>query len=133
MKYTITLLIVAIACMFQGCDGKKVSSDKAEQNMAIAKANATRNAKLFIANDPRYAQYGVVSNGDSSINEKCPNGDGWATIQLISPDNTETVELKCSSTSLARGCLTTDEFKKRPDYIDRQCNPETPDLKPLVE
>ncbi len=133
MKHSIYILLVAICCMFVGCDDKKVSDQKADEIAVIAKDNSVRNAKLYIALDPRVSTWGVIPNGDSSITAACPTGDGWATITLVAPDNVQTRKLKCSTNSIAKGCLLEEEFKKKTEFSDGSCNSKMPEIRKLVE
>jgi hypothetical protein len=43
----------------------------------------------------------------------CPQGDGWASIDFMAKDMRMTYSVKCSTVSLALGCMTGDDFKKK--------------------
>lgn len=110
MKYiTLFLVLLIVGCGQQ----KDVSFDTLEQARSQAKDNATFNAQAYRQSDPRIQQFGIISNGDSTQDNGCPQGDGWATVKLVSKDNTQTINLKCSTVSASVGCMFADEFKTK--------------------
>lgn len=96
-----------------GC-GSKVSTSTTEDARLQAKANALFNVQKFLSDDPRYRGSDVVTRGDSTINEKCPQGDGWASVTLLNRETKQTSqELKCSTHSIGIGCMTLEDFEKK--------------------
>lgn len=119
-------LVLAVMSLF-GC-GKpdNVSFDTLEQAKSIARDNALFNAQRYRAENPQFADWKAVSNGDSSQMPDCPQGDGWATLKLFSPDASKTASLKCSTVSGATGCLLDAEFRTKPFASqDNHCQPTT--------
>lgn len=119
------LLVTAIMAAFTACSGKKeVSFDTLEEAKTTARANALWNAQSFRASNVLYQNHDLVSNGDSTQMPDCPQGDGWATLQLVPKDKNPAgiVGLKCSTVSGATGCLVDAEFKTKPfANQDKQC------------
>jgi hypothetical protein len=118
-------MIIAGLLALAACSNDNVSVDTLEEQKAMARDNATFNASLFRSEDPRYANYKIVPNGDSTQVPNCPQGDGWATITLLGPNN-EAVKIKCSTYSKSTGCLLDSEFAKK-SYAadDGKCQPTT--------
>lgn len=120
------ILIVAVAmAAFTACSGKKdVSFETLEQARAQARKNSLWNAQTFRAGNALFKDHDIVSNGDSTQMPDCPQGDGWATLQLVSPDKKMVLGLKCSTVSGALGCLLDSEFKSKPfANQDKSCQP----------
>lgn len=120
MALSVVLAVVA-------CGGQKdVSFDSLEEAKGTARDNALFNAQRFRAEQPQFQAWKAVSNGDSSQMPNCPQGDGWATLKLFSPNATSSVALKCSTVSGNTGCLLDDEFKTKPFASqDGHCQPTT--------
>lgn len=112
--------IFAVLAMFAtlaltACTPKEVSFDTLETARKQAKENAEYNAKAWRAQTPAYAQLGIISRGDSTQSPKCPQGDGWATIDLVNPNNPgQKLTLKCSTVSDSVGCREANDFKASP-------------------
>lgn len=121
--FSIFVLVFGLTMLYS-C-GKEASVDEVEQARNIAKDNAVFNGKQYRSQDPRLADFQLIPNGDSSIQPNCPMGDGWATIELVGPDQ-RSVKLKCSTNSRATGCLLASEFVKKSEYSDGQCNSKMP-------
>lgn len=133
MNSPVTILIVAIAFMSVGCSGKQISDEEAQKIAQIAKQNGALNAKSYIEQNPVYSEWGIVPDTDSTISVTCPNGDGWVTITLVSPDNYNTKKLICSSYSSDKGCLLADEFRKKTEYNDGDCDSTLPAIQQIAE
>ena len=115
MRILIAVLVLA------GCSSPEVWFSTVEDARAQAKDNAAQNAQLFRASnaDPKC---GIYSRGDSTISNVCPNGDGWASIDLKCPDGVR--KLKCSTVSVALGCMAEDDFKSKSYATDEgKCQP----------
>jgi hypothetical protein len=109
------ILVAVLAAALAGCGQKQdVSFATLEEAKTTARDNALFNAQRFRAENPDVKSWSAVSNGDSSQMHNCPQGDGWATLKLFSPDVTKTIALKCSTVSNATGCLRDEDFKSKP-------------------
>lgn len=124
MKKLFSIALIALVSLLAACGKKEVSFDTLEEAKTTARANALWNAQSFRASNVLYQDYDLISNGDSTQMPDCPQGDGWATLQLVpkSKDPKATIGLKCSTVSGATGCLTDTEFKTKPfANQDKQC------------
>ena len=103
----------------------KYTFQEIELNRRTAKENAVHNANVFRANSPLYGDWGLINFGDSTINFDCASGDGWATLELVSPDKKVREKIKCSTVSDSIGCLEDKQFKKKAKLSseDGKCNP----------
>jgi hypothetical protein len=99
--------IVLTCAALVGCKSDEVSFDTLETARAQAKENAEFNARGWRTQAPAYADLGLISRGDSTQSAKCPQGDGWASLDLVKKDTAQVVvKLKCSTVSGAIGCRT---------------------------
>ena len=122
----ITASILVSALILTACGSKDVSFNTLEEAKQTARDNALFNAQRYRAENPPVQDWTAVSNGDSSQMPDCPQGDGWATLKLFSPDRNKVVALKCSTVSSATGCLMDSEFKSKPFASqDGHCQPTT--------
>ena len=120
--------IGAMAGMLCGCPGaKKVGFDTVEQARTQARENAQLVAQNWRANNQMYAKFHLYMRGDSTISPKCPQGDGWATVDLRDDQGRTEKKLKCSTVSMSIGCLESNDFKTK-SYAseDGRCNPDLP-------
>lgn len=133
MKSLFISFIVGILLLMTGCSKPaEVSFDTLEQARSQASENATFNAQIF--RGAEHSGWAVISASDSSQTKSCPQGDGWATLSLINPDKTETVSLKCSTASLALGCMLDSTFKTKSfNTDDGHCSTEVPFPLPKIE
>lgn len=118
------IAIIAIAASLAACN-EKVSFDTLETARTQGKANAEFNAQMFRSNNPAFANAAIVSQTDSSMTPECPQGDGWASVKMISKENPNIqVGLKCSTVSGSVGCMTDADFSKK-SYAgdDGRCQP----------
>jgi hypothetical protein len=110
-----TLIAIAAIVALAACGNKEVGFDTLETARKQAKENAEFNAKSWRAQTPTYAQLSIISRGDSTQAPACPQGDGWATIDLVDPNNpNRKVTLKCSTVSDSVGCRENADFKASP-------------------
>jgi hypothetical protein len=109
------------------CTDSKVSFDTAEDARRQARENASITARDF-RSGAGLVDLDIVMRGDSTIDVRCPQGDGWASVDLIDRNKGETIKLKCSTVSLGIGCLTEADFKKRTNYAnqDGSCSNDIP-------
>lgn len=122
MKKFLALLLLTVSCT-----ESKVSFDTAEDARRQARENATITAREY-RSGAALTDFDIVMRGDSTIDVRCPQGDGWASVDLVNRDRGETIKLKCSTVSLGIGCLTDTDFKKRTNYDkqDGNCNRDIP-------
>lgn len=82
-----------------------------EDARGTAKENAKWNAQKW--RSQLYPSWDIVGRGDSTQTPECPQGDGWASIDLVSPEKNRIIKLKCSTVSSNIGCLEQDDFKSK--------------------
>jgi hypothetical protein len=119
------LALIIISVAMGGCGSKEVGYDTLEQAMTVAKENAAWNAQKWRQENPTFGDLGIMSRGDSSQTNKCPQGDGWATVDMLNKQTNATAfQLKCSTSSAARGCWLAKEFPTKP-FSDQEghCQP----------
>lgn len=121
------LLLIALAAFaLAACGKKEVAFDTLEDARAQARANGLWNAKMYVAENPRFDNHSVVSHGDSSQTPDCPQGDGWATVSIMKVEGKviEKFVAKCSTVSGTVGCYLEADFKKKP-YANEEgsCQP----------
>ena len=85
-----------------------------EQQRVTAQENSKVNARLFQqAHKQFYGAY-ISTDVDFSINSKCVNGDGWASVELVDEmDGKIVAQLMCSTISKSLGCELETEFNER--------------------
>lgn len=115
----IGILVAAVAALvLVGCgkEVEKVSFNTLEDARAQARLNAEFNAAAYRAENPRFTDHKIVSHGDSTQSPECPQGDGWATVSIMSVNGKEVDKftVKCSTVSAALGCYLENDFKKKP-------------------
>lgn len=128
-----TLVLAAIAALtLAACDKPDVGFETLETARSQARTNAEFNAKKWRADTKLYADANLVVKGDSSQTPKCPQGDGWASMELLNATGQKITGLKCSTVSLSVGCRADADFKSSP-YAneDGQCQPTTKVPHPL--
>jgi hypothetical protein len=111
-----------------GCGKEKVSFNTLEDARGTARANAEWNAATWRAQT--HAGYDIVSRGDSTQTPECPQGDGWASIDLIHPNKRDKVSLVCSTVSGNIGCLEKEDFKSK-KYSNENNNCQSTDKVPF--
>lgn len=122
-----TIVMVSVVMALAACSDKKVGFETLETAREQARDNAIWNAQRFRSTDPRFEGSDIVSRGDSTQDFDCPQGDGWASITFIWKDTNRAVGLKCSTVSVALGCMTDSDFKaKRYAQEDGHCNTNLP-------
>lgn len=119
------LFVILFVFGLFSCEQKKASWETQEDARRVAKENAEFNAKQY--RKEHRPGWRIVNRGDSSIKPECPQGDGWVSVDLVSPKNGNKIQLKCSSVSEVTGCLAKKDFDKR-DYAEQDgtCNKEIP-------
>ena len=123
-----TLVAVVTAALMTGCGDKEVSFDTLETQRSIANDNSRYNAQKWRA-DNGFEALNILSRGDSTQQAACPQGDGWASVDLIDPRTKQPqVKLKCSTVSGNLGCYIDSDFKARAVLAKQEnsCNSEIP-------
>lgn len=122
------LTAVLSAFLIVACSGEKVSFDTLETQRAIANDNSRYNAQKWRAENG-FEALNILARGDSTQQANCPQGDGWASVDLIDAKTKQPVtKLKCSTVSGNLGCYKDEDFKAR-SVLARQentCNAEIP-------
>jgi len=121
MRILSLLLLVA-------CGGSGPVAGPAELDMALktARENALYNAKLWRSQNALYSGYDIMARGDSSQTPDCPQGDGWATMELVDINSKAKITIKCSTWSSGKGCIDSAHFKETADAMtDKICQPIT--------
>lgn len=99
-----------------------VSFAALEEARGAARENALYNARRW--RSALYPHHEILSRGDSTQAPDCPQGDGWATIDLYDRSRKLAVQLKCSTVSPHIGCLEISDFRSRPyAHEDGTCQP----------
>jgi hypothetical protein len=102
----LALAMAALTLTLAAC-GDKVSQNTLDTDSATARSNAEYSARVWRKQVPAYAELSMISRGDSTQSRTCPQGDGWASIDLVDPaTGNPKVKLKCSTTSPSIGCRT---------------------------
>jgi len=121
MKKIFTLALIA---SLAACGKEDVSFNTLETARQQARENAEFNAQVFRSSMPGGGDLKIVSRGDSTQEPTCPQGDGWATIDILGADGAKHAKLKCSTVSNAVGCRTDADFKESPYASeDGKCAP----------
>lgn len=108
------LTIAIISAALAGCKSDEVSFASLEEAKGTARDNAMFNAQMYRQSNILYSGWDIVGRGDSSQTNACPQGDGWATIEFVSPQKDRVVKAKCSTVSGNTGCLEDSSFKTKP-------------------
>jgi hypothetical protein len=124
-KYHLVLLPLFV--FNPACTKQKVSFDTAEEARKIARENSGILARQYRA-EAKLEDFDLMLRGDSTITNECPQGDGWASIDLVNRKTDEKIKLKCSTVSAGMGCLRDEDFKQRAEYANQEgrCNSEIP-------
>lgn len=116
MKLAITSIIIAAA--LTACGKDEVSFNSLEEAKGTARENAMFNAQRYRQENVLYKGWDIIGRGDSTQDNKCPQGDGWATMEFVNPEKTKLIKVKCSTVSGNTGCLEDSDFKAKPFAAD---------------
>jgi hypothetical protein len=114
MKKTLLILSLLAAAMLTACGQSDVSFATLEEAKQTARENSLWNAQRYRQENVLFKGWDIISRGDSSQMPNCPQGDGWATLEFVSPAKDRLVKVKCSTVSGATGCLEDADFKSKP-------------------
>lgn len=121
MKLTLTAALAATLVLV-ACGDQGVSFETLETQRAVANAQAWRA-------ENGHEKLGILTRGDSTQQAKCPQGDGWASVDLTDPNTKQpAISLKCSTVSANVGCIRAEDFKARAVLArqENSCNAEIP-------
>lgn len=130
----LTLIILGLLVAFAvgaavGCTDNEVSFNTAEDARKQAREQAATLAQEYRAVQG-LTEFKIDARGDSTIDRTCPQGDGWASVDLkaATAGDMRVIKLKCSTVSAGMGCMTEEDFKKRANYANQEgrCNSEIP-------
>lgn len=126
MKKLLVLSTLVSTILLTACNDKvQVSFQDLEDAKGTARENAMFNAQRYRQENVLFKGWDIVGRGDSTQSNSCPQGDGWATMDFISPDKTQLVKVKCSTVSGNTGCLEDKDFKTKSfSSEDGACAPE---------
>jgi hypothetical protein len=126
LKFSLLLASAAMAiAVLSGCGSKEESPAALETAREVANANSKFNATKW-RGDNGFAEASILTRGDSTQQPKCPQGDGWASIDLLDPQTKKQVlALKCSTYSTNVGCVIDKDFKARPQLANQEGNCST--------
>jgi hypothetical protein len=129
------ILAVLCALFLAACGEEKVSFDTLELQRSVANDNARYNAQKWRAENG-FETLNILGRGDSTQQANCPQGDGWASVDLIDPKTKAAqVQLTCSTVSGAVGCYKAEDFKGRTvlSTQENRCNAEIPKTLKKIE
>ena len=112
------LLIASVAALVTACGKNEVSFNSLEEAKGTARENAMWNAQKYRQENVLLKGWDIISRGDSTQENACPQGDGWATMEFVNPDKNRIVKVKCSTVSANTGCLEDADFKSKPFASD---------------
>jgi hypothetical protein len=120
-------LLAMSACNQEPPKAPEVSYNTLEDAKGTARANALFNAQSYRTQNVFLKDHAIIPRGDSTQDYPCPQGDGWATMEFVSPDKTKVVKVKCSTVSANTGCLEDLDFKTKSFATeDGKCNARIP-------
>ncbi len=117
MKRILIASAVIAATMLTACgkqEVQEVSFASLEEAKGTARENALFNAQMYRQSNILYKGWDLIGRGDSTQSNSCPQGDGWATMELVNPEKTKLIKAKCSTVSSNTGCLDDADFKTKP-------------------
>jgi hypothetical protein len=122
MKHTIAIITAALTLV--ACGKHEVSFSSLEEAKGTARENAMWNAQRYRQENVLYKGWDIIGRGDSTQDNACPQGDGWATMEFVNSEKTRLVKVKCSTVSGNTGCLEDADFKTKPFASDDgHCQP----------
>lgn len=118
MKFLTVILTAAAAIILAACGKQEVSFNSLEEAKGTARENAMFNAQRYRQENVLYKGWDIIGRGDSTQDNACPQGDGWATMEFVNPSKDKLVKVKCSTVSGNTGCLEDADFKTKPFAAD---------------
>ena len=133
-RLLISLASAAVLLTLAAC-GNEASFDTVETQRAVANDNSRYNAQKWRAENG-FEKLGILGRGDSTQQANCPQGDGWASVDLTDPATKQAVvKLKCSTVSGNIGCVKDEDFKARAVLAKQEnsCNDDIPKTLKKIE
>lgn len=119
-------VLVLMALVLTSCTKNNVSFDTLEDARKQVRDNVTVIAQAFRAEN-KLTELDLYIRGDSTQSNECPQGDGWASIDLINRSTNQKISLKCSTVSMSLGCMEDKDFKSKAFASeDGRCNTNIP-------
>ena len=111
-------------------DENRKLQDLLEQQRSTAMANIQANVANYFAMNPRFdASWKVIPHTDDYIGPSCPQGSGWAWVNVMHVEgkDVEKKKLWCSTSSQSLGCYIEADFLKGPHAGEEgRCDPNLP-------
>lgn len=130
MKKIAFILGAISVALLAACGAKheEVSFEDLQDARAQARKNATFSGIEYGRQNPRLKGYSLVAHGDSSQTNKCPQGDGWASLSYLKTEEgkgvIDKITIKCSTVSTEIGCYTDKDFADKSYKLeDGVCQP----------
>ena len=118
MKFQLAIISIATVLGLAACGKQEVSFKSLEEAKGTARENAMFNAQRYRQENVLYKGWDIIGRGDSTQDNACPQGDGWATMEFVSPAKDKLIKVKCSTVSGNTGCLEDADFKTKPFAAD---------------
>ncbi len=107
-------------------DDNRKLQDMLETQRSVALDNATKNSASYFALNPRFdSSWSRIPHTDDQITAACPQGSGWAWVNIMKVEGKEVQKNKiwCSTSSRSLGCYIEADFMKGPHAQEAQgCN-----------
>jgi len=107
-----------VLASLSACNTQEVGFASLEEAKGTARENAMYNAQTYRQSNILYSGWDIIGRGDSTQSNGCPQGDGWATLEFVSPSKAQRIKVKCSTVSGNTGCLEDADFKTKPFASD---------------
>lgn len=117
-KFAAIAAMAVIALSITACGKQDVSFASLEEAKGTARENAMWNAQKYRQDNVLYKGWDIIGRGDSTQDNACPQGDGWATMEFVNPEKSRLIKVKCSTVSANTGCLEDADFKSKPYASD---------------
>jgi hypothetical protein len=127
--------MILAAILLSACGKSQVTFATLETQRGIANDNSKFNAQKWRAENG-FEKTSILARGDSTQQIDCPQGDGWASVDLLDPTTKAVAQkLKCSTVSANIGCLKDEDFKSRAVLAtqENKCNPGLPESIKKIE
>jgi hypothetical protein len=126
MKFRLLIVLFSLSACISACgENNEVSFATLENARAAAGDNSKSNAVMWRTENAPGTK--IKMRGDSTQSNKCPQGDGWASIDLLDSNGKIVKQLKCSTYSMNLGCVEKKDFESR-SYAKEEgkCNHAVP-------
>lgn len=107
-------------------DENRKLQDMLETQRSVALENASKNAATYFQMNPRFDNtWSRIPHTDDQITAACPQGSGWAWVNIMKVEGKEVQKNKiwCSTSSRSLGCYIDADFTKGPHGAEASgCN-----------